>query len=487
MTTHDGRFRLSWDVARKAVQQQDPSDTGIHFQAVSHSEADQIHDRDVVDLVLRICELALATGASVAEATAIALQLFEVHQVSTHFDITNHSVICSRPGGPDSQPITAMRHVKFRRTEYHRLARLHVLVEQMCQGMPLHQAREEFNKLTIQPRLYRPWVPGVASGLQGGLVAVMLGAGWFEALIAGIAVIAVFITQHSLARHNVPVFFSQAIGGMIPTAIAMALVVVIPTWWPWSPSLVVAAGIVAMLAGLNLVGASQDALDGYYITSSGKILEVVVLTLGIIAGVMSMLWIGIRLGADQTIWPTAGFAVAPSTRILAASLVCMFVSITYYAPLKMIGLAFLLGGLGQAIYLGGAPVFGYGPLQAGIAAIAVGFCAVVTASPLRLPVGGLISSAITSLLPGSLIYRGLYDTLLHQTDPLLGTDAGTLLMQALLTAVLLAVGASLGRIIARPLVMPKSRWRRIALVKAWGRGLTPRMVRTRPGKQSQRN
>lgn len=50
------------------------------------------------------------------------------------------------------------------------------------------------------------------------------------------------------------------------------------------PSLVIATGIIILLAGMTFTGAVEDALTGYYLTATARLLEVGVLTGGIIAG-----------------------------------------------------------------------------------------------------------------------------------------------------------------------------------------------------------
>jgi len=62
-----------------------------------------------------------------------------------------------------------------------------------------------------------------------------------------------------------------------------------------SPSLVVASGIVLLLSGLSVVGAAEDALEGYYVTAGARGFEVIVLSLGIAVGISVVLSLGERL------------------------------------------------------------------------------------------------------------------------------------------------------------------------------------------------
>ena len=50
-------------------------------------------------------------------------------------------------------------------------------------------------------------------------------------------------------------------------------------------SLVVAAGIVVLLAGMSLVSAAQDAINGFPVTAGARAFELVTLTIGIVVGI----------------------------------------------------------------------------------------------------------------------------------------------------------------------------------------------------------
>ena len=90
------------------------------------------------------------------------------------------------------------------------------------------------------------------------------------------------------------------VGAAIPTVVATLVVVGqsrgVTFFGDVSPSLVVASGIVLLLAGLSVVGAAEDALEGYYVTAGARAFEVVVLSLGIAVGVSTVLAVGQRLG-----------------------------------------------------------------------------------------------------------------------------------------------------------------------------------------------
>ncbi len=66
------------------------------------------------------------------------------------------------------------------------------------------------------------------------------------------------------------------------------------------PSMVVTASIIMLLAGIGFMGAIQDALTGFYITAGARLLEALLATAGIIAGVSGGLTVGTMLGVELT-------------------------------------------------------------------------------------------------------------------------------------------------------------------------------------------
>ncbi|MFZ8499130.1 threonine/serine exporter family protein, partial [Staphylococcus aureus] len=80
--------------------------------------------------------------------------------------------------------------------------------------------------------------------------------------------------QHALARARVPYFFAQIAGGFVITVVAALSPLLRSTGWDAAeavrPSVIVASGIVLMLAGLAVVGAAQDAIDGFALTATGR-------------------------------------------------------------------------------------------------------------------------------------------------------------------------------------------------------------------------
>ena len=157
----------------------------------------------------------------------------------------------------------------------------------------IEDARVWFDAVVTAPHPYRRWVVTMAGATLAAGAAGLLGGGWFIMLLSFLTAAVVTRVSDGLGRAGVAAFFSQCVGAAIPTVVATLIVVAqsrgVPFLGDVSPSLVVASGIVLLLSGLSIVGAGEDALEGYYVTAGAKAFEVVVLSLGIAVGVSVVL------------------------------------------------------------------------------------------------------------------------------------------------------------------------------------------------------
>ena len=90
------------------------------------------------------------------------------------------------------------------------------------------------------------------------------------------------LLQRRMSRRRLPGFYQQVAGGLLATLIAVG---VASAHVAISPSLVVTASIIMLLAGINFMGAIQDALTGFPLTAGARILEAILATAGVIVGV----------------------------------------------------------------------------------------------------------------------------------------------------------------------------------------------------------
>ena len=127
-------------------------------------------------------------------------------------------------------------------------------------------------------------------------------------------------------------FYQQIAGGCWPRCWRSA-----PPRWTSSvdTSLVITASIVLLLSGIGFMGAIQDALSGFYLTAGARIIEALLATAGLIAGVSAGLALAPVLGVSLATSARASPALADAPLVLVGAIVsaCAF-AFTCYAPLR---------------------------------------------------------------------------------------------------------------------------------------------------------
>ncbi len=434
----------------------EPPSWGMDLRAVADGIDDR-RSRAVIDLTMRVAESALTTGASAAEVTAMALRLTSAYGLtSVHVDVTYTSITVSHHRGAEADPVTMMRTVRSRSEDYDRLIQLDDLVSEIARvGLSPQEARGRFDEIVARPRRYRSELVAGARGMLAGGVATLLGGSVQVILVAVLTSVVVGKVIDAVQRWNLSIFFAQVAGGAIPTAVAVALVTArsagVPGLELVSPSLVVASGIVALLAGMAVVGAAQDAIDGYYVTAGARAFQVVVLTMGLVAGILAVLGLGQRLGVPTYIIPAGSIAGSVVVQIAAAGVIAAGHATSWYAPPRTVLASLAAGVLGWSTFvLAGASGLGAATASA-VAGLLVGFFAQFVAGRSAVRAPAVSTAGIVALLPGLMVFRGLYQLVEESQE--LGLGAGLLtLSEAAAIGLGLAGGVSLGGFIG-------GRWR----------------------------
>ena len=189
-----------------------------------------------------------------------------------------------------------MRVVRSAVPDHTKLQALQTLVRDIEAGLDLEQARARFRQIRKKPFRYRPTVVMLAQTLLAVGVGLMFGASPTILAVTFVAALAVALTQAGLARLQVPLFFSQIAGALVLTVLTVLTAMLgaagIQPFVDVRAAIVVSSGIVLMLAGLAVVGAAQDAIDGFALTAGGRILDLTMQTLGVVIGIL----VGLELG-----------------------------------------------------------------------------------------------------------------------------------------------------------------------------------------------
>lgn len=397
-----------------------------------------------LDLALRVGELLLSSGAGAADVTATMLSVTSACGLrNCEVDVTFTALALAYQPGPDEPSQTQMRAVRHRTTDYNNLTEADHLVRALVHGdIDRDQARTQLVAITSSAHAYPRWAITLGWGLMAVGASLFVGGDWIVSVIAFVVAIVIDSMQREMTRRRLPAFYQQVAGGLLATLVAVGVVAIDV---PVDPSQVVTVGIIMLLAGVAFVGAVQDALTSFFVTSGARGLEALLLTGGITAGVSGGLAVADKAGVDIVLKPfTAEWNDLPAALIGAAVTAAAF-AFASYAPLRALAPIAAVGTIGQLVYRF-MVLEGFGLAWASaVAAVVIGVVAYSVAGRVRVPSLVVVVSGITPLLPGLSIYKGLYLMAAGQSRGLVS------LVTALAIAVALASGVILGEYLAQPL------------------------------------
>ncbi|MCY7400194.1 MAG: threonine/serine exporter family protein [Nocardioides sp.] len=400
-----------------------------------------------MDLCLRVGEMLLSSGAGAADVSAT------MRSVANHFglraaeiDVTFTTLSMSHQRSLDDVPMLMMRHIQQRDIDYEDLTAVdHLVRDILTDRADLFLARTRMATIVSLGHALPRWGVTIALAVMAAAVGVFLGGGPVVSVVAAAAAALIDRVQMFLARRRLPFFYLQVAGGAIATLIA-AGVAASPI--DVDPSLVVTANIILLLAGIGLLGAVQDALTGYYLTAGARLIEAMMATAGIIAGVALGISVAdaVGLGLEQLVPGKLDGAVLP-VMLLGAAVSSAAFSVASYAPRRAVLPIALITAV-AALISQTVTSNGFGrATAAGAAAFFVGLVAYAVAGRVRVPPLVVAVPAIVPFLPGLSIYRGL--TFL--ADGGFFVSQGILaLMTAISVAIALASGVILGEYVAQP-------------------------------------
>jgi uncharacterized membrane protein YjjP (DUF1212 family) len=403
--------------------------------------------RDVyktLDLGLRIGEVLLSSGAGAADVGATMLNV--AHGCGLRgatADVTFTELAMSHQTSYDEPSMIQIRQVRHREIDYEDLTLVDHLVRDLVGGaIDRDEARSQLARIVSSGHRLPRWAVTLSLGVMGAGVGLLVGGDWVVTLIAFIAAVGVDLLQRQMSRRRLPGFYQQVAGGLLATLIAVTTVA---AGVHVDPSRVVTAGIILLLAGINFMGAIQDALTGFPLTAGARILEAILATAGVIAGVSGGLTVGRLLGVNLgRLDPgITSFSDLPVMTLGAAITAAAF-AFAAYAPLRSLAPIALIAGVAEVVFY---TTFDRGlgvAWSSAMASVTVGLVSYAVAARVRVPPLVIVVSSIVPLLPGLSIYRGLY--LLSE-----GGNGLLSMINAAAIAIALAAGVIFGVYIAQPL------------------------------------
>ena len=397
-----------------------------------------------MDLALRIGELLLSSGAGASDVSAAMSNVARACGLRGYSaDVTFTELTMSQQSSPDEPALIQIRQVRYREVDYGDLTGVDQILRDLVAGeIDRVEAATRLNRISSTGHARPRWLVTLALGVMGGGVGMVLGGDWLVVALAAAAAMLVDALQRQMHRRRLPAFYQQVAGGLLATLMAVG---VAATPADVSPSLVISSSIVMLLAGVNFLGAIQDALTGFPLTASARILEAFLATAGVVAGVSGGLQVAEVLGVDLgPVDPGAYSTASLPLMVAGGAIAAAAYAFSAYAPARALLPIAVAAGVAIGVY---AQVLerGFGiAWSSALAALLLGLASYPIAKRARIPSLVVVAAGITPFLPGLSIYRGL---------ALLATSASAALL-AMVTAAAIAIALSSGAILGEYLAQP---------------------------------
>ncbi|MET0975990.1 MAG: threonine/serine exporter family protein [Leifsonia sp.] len=412
------------------------------------------YTRAVLDVAIRVTEVLFTNGAGAEDAVAAMQAVTHAYGLrNIEADITYTLISLSWENPATYETISRSRNVKYRTLDYHKLSRATELIGRIIEDPPsVADARRQVAIIVGGAPAYPRILRRIGWSLVGAGAAFLLGGGIIVAAASFLATLVIDLITTAMQRRRVPVFYQSVAGGAVGPLVAAAVYAMDPGV---NPSLVVVAAIIMLLAGVTTFGAVHDTLSGFYVTGTARLVEAVLITSGLVAGVLGSTMLLDRFGITLQIDPTMTTSIEGLPTQLAASVVIVLgFSLAVQVPLRAFWAVCLLGAVAELLY---ALAVGAGVgivFAAGGAAVVVGLLAALVVLIVRVPPLVVVVSALVPLVPGLILFQGLMQVADADIDGLLS------LLAAAGVAAALAAGAILGQYLVQATLGPARKLQR---------------------------
>lgn len=399
----------------------------------------------VLNVAVRIGEQLLAGGQGAEDVEAVMLGVTRAYRLpDCEPQVTFTMIAVSWQAGPDAVPVIVDRTVRHRESDYRRLTEVYRLVDDILGGRTAPaQARARLDAISVLPPRYTAVLTTVAtggiaasasllvSGRSDNQVALTILVA-FAAAACGDRLAAVFTAW------RLPPFYRSAIAAVPAAAAGVGMAL---SGAGLGGSAVVTGALFAFFPGKALVGTVEDGLTGFYLTASARLVEVLYLVTGIIAGVLAVLPLGVRFGAVFA--PVGGLEGRHQYGVLqfvAAMALAVCLAVVLQTPAGILPYVAVGGGVAWGLFHLLASPLGLNPIFAtGAGACGAGLFGQLAARSRHLYSLPYVTGALGPLLPGSLLYTGVLALVEGH-----GADGLASLSRAAATALALAVGVNIG-------------------------------------------
>ncbi len=391
-------------------------------------------------LAFLIGDALIRSGSGSASTTKSLLSIFQKTEMpNVTVSVSLGQVTISHQEEPDDAPSTRILESEPGTLDIGlRTETGEVLEGFVLNKLTIEEAIDKMEEVTAKSRVIGHRLTATGFAMFGVGFSLILGGGLVSTISAAFIAAAVYAVYALVVRTQAPAIFSLAAGGF--TAVIGACVSGL-FFSTSQPAVCIVASLAAWLAGIAAYGAVHDVITGWYLSASGRILDVVTSTAGLVAGVT----LGIHLmqpifGEDMNFIETLEM---DDTRwglsVLGAVLVSAgFALASGGRGWKLLALG-IFGGLVMLAMLGIAALGVSSFAAILVASVGAGAVCVLLTRTLNLASNASLMVVLLPLFPGMLVYQGVLGTIF-------GMDgANDSLLEATITAFCLSMGGILGQ------------------------------------------
>ncbi|MFF0227450.1 threonine/serine exporter ThrE family protein [Streptomyces sp. NPDC004629] len=400
----------------------------------------------VLDLTLRIGELLLAGGENAEDVEAAMFAVCRSYGLDRcEPNVTFTLLSISHQPSLVDDPVTASRTVRRRGTDYTRLSAVFQLVDDLSDPethVSLEEAYRRLAEIRRNRHPYPGWALTVASGLLAGAASILVGGDLVVFFAAALGAMLGDRLAWLCAGRGLPEFYQFTVAAMPPAAIGVTLTL---AHVDVRAAAVITGGLFALLPGRALVAGVQDGLTGFYITASARLLEVMYFFVGIVIGVLVVLYFGVKVGGQLNPEAALNIEKRPLLQIAAAMLLSLTFAVLLQQERSTVLPVTLNGGVAWSVYGAMRYVGDLSPVAS--TAVAAGLVGLFGQLLSRYRFASALpytTAAIGPLLPGSATYFGLLSIAQNEVDKGLVS-----LAKAASLAMAIAIGVNLGAEISR--------------------------------------
>lgn len=427
-------------------------------------------DARIIDVAMDLADVLLSMGVPAADVVATASEF--CHAFATrrvHVDCNSTVLTFSQASDPEHDSLTVVRPVPARPLNYMTMQSVLEIADEATAGrLTLEQADHQIEELVRGQKRWPGWTQAVSAGLISAGCCLLFGTDVVTLLLTFLVGCLGERTLFLVSRLGLPPLVGQAAAAALITLSALATSAAARALGhPIRPTPVVVGGIVMLVVGLMFVGAFQDALDEFYITSAARIFKVTMLTTGIVIGILLALSAARAVRLTDVVSPDPLPMGDPLLTLAGAAVIAAAYAWYCHATVLGVLVSGIVGTSTWSLYLIAVDAGVHDVLASGIAAFVAGLLAAMVARRWRIPSLAVTTGGIVTMVPGLRLWNGLMQLVSY---PLWSDDffrGFTTLATALGIGLSIAIGASLGVVIGRPikqrivLARNKRGWRRL--------------------------